>query len=396
MTSKKRIEDIFAYSMGIMEGENGRLLIEKYKESLETLTPHDMLAMENKQLERGVPPDLIKKSIGKVINSFYKALSSYKWEKPGEGEFLFFMMAENSELEKRLGTLKTILRQFKREEEKALEHLKTKLLPRFTELKAFDAHYIKKENILFPYLEKGLNRPLFLQVMWSLHDDIRKSLKKILDLLQNRKSPWEELNREIGNYFFLVYGMIFKENLIVYPAAYETIPAEYWMEMQEKSFEFPFAFITPPHRPEENKRAQGKSIPQIYQTKTGSLSFEQLDMIFRNLPLDITYVDENDQVIYFSPSKERIFPRSTAIIGRKVQNCHPPESVHLVEKIISSFKDGTKDSAWFWINAKNKRLLIQYFAVRDEKSNYRGVLETTQDITEIQTLEGEKKLLDWD
>lgn len=254
---------------------------------------------------------------------------------------------------------------------------------------------ILKENILFPYLEKFWDNYLPLKVMWSLHDDIRKSLKEILNLLQDRWSPWDDLNREIGNYFFLAYGMIFKEELIVFPVAHETVESKYWDEMHIKSFEFSFPFITPPERPEVVIKDDHWNYKEIFQTDTGALNFEQMEIIFRNLPLDITIVDENDKVVYFTRSKERIFPRSSAIIGRRVQNCHPPESVHIVEKIIDSFKEGEKNDAEFWIDAKGKKLLIKYYAMRNSRGEYRGVMETIQDITEIQSLEGEKRLLDW-
>ncbi len=392
--AEKRVEDILAFSRGIMEGKKGRELMERYKTSIETMTPHDMLEMENRQLQSGVSPKLIKSTIGKVINTFYKTLSSYDWKKPGEGEFLYYMMAENRELEKRLGAIKEILKQGEPKGGE-INRRKTKLLQRFIELVDFNNHFLKKENILFPYLEQMWDNYLPLKVMWSLHDDIRTSLKKILNLLQDRWSTWKECNREIGNYFFLAYGMIFKEDLIVYPAACETIPARDWEEMYLRSFEFPFVFIEPPLRPEIHIVNRKGDSGRIYSSDTGNLTFEQLEMLFRNLPADITYVDENDRVVYFSRSAERIFPRSAAIIGRKVQNCHPPESVDTVNKIISSFREGTRNDARFWITIANKKVLIDYFAMRDRKGTYRGVLEVTRDITEIQTLTGEKRLLDW-
>jgi PAS domain S-box-containing protein len=128
---------------------------------------------------------------------------------------------------------------------------------------------------------------------------------------------------------------------------------------------------------------------------TGALEPEQIKLIFNHLPVDITYVDEHDKVQYFSEPKERIFPRTKAIVGRDVHNCHPPESIHVVEKIIQSFRKGEKDNASFWINIKGKYILIQYFAVRNETNAYKGVIEVSQEISEIKMIEGEKRLLDW-
>lgn len=393
--NKEKINDLLAFSLGMINGENGKELIEKYKKAIETITPHEMIALEEEQLRMGIPPARIKKTIGKVINSFYKSLSSYDWGKPEDKGFLYYLMEENRELEKRLREIKSVLKEFNPEEEAFPDNLKRKLTPLFVDLLKFDAHYVKKENILFPYLEKFWDNYRPLKVMWSLHDDIRKSLKEILNLLQDRWSSWEDLNREIGNYFFLTYGMIFKEELIIFPVAWETVEQKYWDDMHVKSFEFSFPFIETPERPEIIVKHDNWDLGSVFVTDTGTLNFEQLEALFGSLPMDITVVDENDRVAYFTHSKDRIFPRSSAIIGRLVQNCHPPESVHVVEEIIETFRKGEKDKAVFWINAKGKKLLIQYFAMRNKKGEYKGVLETTQDITEIQSLEGEKRLLNW-
>ena len=129
---------------------------------------------------------------------------------------------------------------------------------------------------------------------------------------------------------------------------------------------------------------------------TGHLSLEEIKTMINTLPLDITYVDENDRVRFFSNPEDRFFPRSKAIIGRTVQNCHPPESVDTVEKILESFKSGEKDKARFWIQMKGKFVLIEYYALRDQAGNYKGTLEVSQDITELRELEGEQRLLDWE
>ena len=131
------------------------------------------------------------------------------------------------------------------------------------------------------------------------------------------------------------------------------------------------------------------------QFPTGELTLEQTELVFNHLPVDITFVDENETVRFFSTPKHRIFPRTASIIGRKVQNCHPPESVDVVNKIIASFKKGEKDNASFWFHMGPQFVLIQYFAVRDKENIYRGVLEVSQEISEIQSLKGDRKLLDW-
>lgn len=144
-----------------------------------------------------------------------------------------------------------------------------------------------------------------------------------------------------------------------------------------------------------NENNVAVSSDNIVKLSTGEVTIEQLELILNHLPIDITFVDQNNEVRYFSNPKHRIFPRSTAIIGRKVQNCHPPESVDIVNKIIYSFKNSEKDQADFWFHLGDKFVFIRYFAVRDRDGNYKGVLEVSQEIQDIQKIEGNRKLLDW-
>ncbi len=129
---------------------------------------------------------------------------------------------------------------------------------------------------------------------------------------------------------------------------------------------------------------------------TGQLSLEQINIMLKHLPVDVSFVDSNDELRYYSDTADRIFARTPAVIGRKVQNCHPPKSVHVVNKILEEFKKGSKDSAEFWIEVKGRFIYIRYFAMRDADGNYRGTLEVSQDVTEIRKLEGERRLLDWE
>jgi len=401
--NEKRVEDLLAFSLGIMSGEDGRMLIEKYKEAIEHVTPHDMLDLEDKQMQMGITPEAIKKDVEKVINIFFKKLREYSWEKPEEGVFLYYLLLENKAYEFKLNKVKKVIKSYKGREVSDFNFLKNELLVHFEEFSKFESHYVKKENILFPFLEKKWDSYRPLTVMWSLHDDIRKKLKQIIQTLKSDTSSWTDLNKHIGKFYFLVFGMIQKENLIIYPVASETISDDEWEEMHHQSFEYPFPFIETPVKPESIKDPvidKQTEIAQIdgdlfLKSETGELNLEQVLLLFNNLPLDITFVDENDTVRFFSRPKHRFFPRSPAIIGRDVQNCHPPESVHIVEKILAAFKNGEKESATFWLEMKGKFILIQYFALRNSNNDYKGVLEVSQDVTGIRALEGEQRLLDW-
>ena len=401
--NEKRVEELLAFSLGMMSGEDGRVLLEKYKEAIEHVTPHDMLKLEDKQMQMGIKPAAIKKDVDKVINIFFNKLQEYSWEKPEEGTFLYYLMLENSAYKFKLNEVKKILKSYKGRQVSDFDQLKNDLLSRFEKFAEFEPHYVKKENILFPFLEKKWSSYRPLTVMWSLHDDIRKKLKLIIQILKSDHSTWGDLNKEIGAYYFLVFGMIQKENLIIYPVASETVSDEEWEEMHNQSFEYPFPFIESPVKPKDIKEPVQENQTENIQidghlklkSETGELNPEQILLLLNNLPVDITFVDENDKVRFFSRPKERFFPRSPAIIGRAVQNCHPPESVHIVEEIVAAFKNGEKDNAKFWLELKGKFILIQYFALRNDKNEYKGVIEVSQDVTDIRALQGEQRLLDW-
>jgi len=162
--------------------------------------------------------------------------------------------------------------------------------------------------------------------------------------------------------------------------------------MIPEGFDIGYPYVQPVKvKTQEKKEALSKDLAGL---GTGELSVEQIELIFNHLPVDITYVDEHDKVRYYSTPSKRIFPRTNAILGREVRNCHPPESVHVVEEIIESFRTGNRSKADFWIKIKGELILIQYFAVRDKLGKYRGVIEVSQEISNIKSLEGEKRLLD--
>jgi len=400
---EKRIEDLLAFSLGMMNGEDGKMLIEKYRTAIDLITPHDMLELEDRQVRMGISAAEIKCDIEKILNVFYASLKQYSWKKPDEGTFLYYLMLENRALEFKLNQIKKVLRSIKKQHGGDLSRVQQQLLSMFHELTEFDYHYIKKENILFPYLEKVWTYYRPLTVMWSLHDDIRKKLKTIVAILKNDSANWDKFNVEMSQYFFLAFGMIQKEELIIFPVAAETVDNDAWQEMYAQSFDYVFPFIEKPERmntisfkDEGSEKTDAISHDGLMQFATGNLSFRQALLAFDHLPVDITFVDKNNKVCFFNRARERFFPRSPAIIGRDVKNCHPPESVHIVEKIIEEFRSGKKDQADFWIQLRGRFILIRYYAIRDDDGEYQGVLEVSEDVTEIRKLEGEKRLLDWD
>lgn len=386
------------YVLGIMNKEDGKELYSAYKNDIEQVMPQEVFEVFYSTLQKGAEPQEILVFLDKVINVFYKSLISYSWEKPNQNSFLGFLMQENQALVSKLDKIKEILK------EKDLEFKKKELVPKVQELLEFNAHYLKKENILFPYMERKLEKYNGLAIMWALHDQTRAIQKRVLRCLEAKECSEAELNKELGELFFAMHGLVKKEELILFPSAVEAINEQEWAEMYKQSLEYEFPFIERPAPRAEISDVSSSTDPfaedstegYLFKTETGVLKPEQLLMIFNALPVDMTFVDENNKVKYFTRPKDRIFPRSPAIIGRDVDKCHPPQSVHVVHKIIDAFRAGTKDQANFWINLKGKMILIQYFALRDAAGQYKGVLEVSQDITEIQALQGERRLLNWE
>ena len=267
---------------------------------------------------------------------------------------------------------------------------------RHTELGIVDAHYARKENILFPYLEKnGIAGPP--SVMWGIHDQIRAALKEIGQLIMGaEKTANPRLNRAIADQVIptlnQITEMIYKEENILFPMCMETLTADEWKEIGKQLRDPEMATYKAP----QASKSEAGAPAGLVNLEVGALTPEQINLVLTHLPVDVTYVDENDEVKYFSLGKERIFQRTPAVIGRKVQNCHPPTSVHVVEQIVSDFKSGKRDRADFWIQSQGKFILIQYFAVRDRQGNYKGVLEVTQNAAWVRSLEGEKRIYDED
>lgn len=264
------------------------------------------------------------------------------------------------------------------------------------ELLSVDKHYSKKENILFPYLERyGISGPP--TVMWGTHDEIRASLKEVSKVIEKaQESPsTAQLAAEIGNIVLpalnSVAEMVYKEENILFPLCMETFTQDEWQEIAAQ-FKDPLATVYRSRETGSTEKPHGEGID----LEVGVLTPEQLNLLFGHLPVDVTFVDEKDEVAFFSLGPERIFERARAAIGRKVQLCHPPSSMGVVEQILDDFKSGRRDVAEFWIPMKDMLVHIRYFAIRDSSGKYRGTLEVTQNIAELQKITGEKRIYDYE
>ncbi len=301
------------------------------------------------------------------------------------------MARNNQEMKQILDSIRPVYKSYLKQTDD--EEIKKQLILSFERLEEFSAYYVIKENVLFPAIEKSLAEHRCLRIMWSFHDDIRKNIKEVVEQLKGRIEDQKVFNRNIGDIFFNMLSIKFREEHILFPYLLSALTGEEMAYLNQQAAELGYPFFQPGGT--GGNIIKSSANPELVDLLTGALSPEQILLIFKHLPLDITYVDEHDKVRFFSAPEHRIFPRSKAIIGRDVHNCHPPESIHVVEKIIQSFRNGEKDKASFWIKMKDQYVLIQYFALRNESGSYRGVLELTQEISDIKRLEGEKRLLDW-
>lgn len=282
-----------------------------------------------------------------------------------------------------------------------LDHTTLKMMGRFLDLLLrIDLHYSRKENLFFPYMEKyGISAPP--KVMWGVDDEIRDSLKQLRKELANEELDIQTFQSNLEIALIRVEEMIFKEENILVPMLLETLTQEEWKRIADESDEIGFMIPDIPNWDPVVLAPAEPVIPVsplpavegLIHLPSGVFKPEELVHMLNALPFDITFVDKDDTVKYFSQGAERIFTRTKAIIGRKVANCHPPGSVHIVEQILDDFKSGKKDHEDFWIPMKDLFVYIRYFAIRNEHGEYLGTLEVTQNIKPIQGLTGEKRLV---
>ncbi len=273
------------------------------------------------------------------------------------------------------------------------------LLSALEQLRQVDIHYLKKENLIFPYMERyGITGPP--KVMWGVDDEIRAAIKEAISHLSERREITADYIEKVAAAVNSVKEMIYKEENILIPMLMETLTQDEWKRIADESAQFGFLIDDVP-KWAPGKQQQAKPVqaePQeshagFITLPTGVLKVLEITRILDTLPFDITFVDKNDIVKYFSQGKDRIFHRTKAVIGRNVANCHPPASVNIVQKIVEDFKSGAKEHEDFWIKMGQRYVFIRYFAVRSETGEYLGVLEVTQDIKPVQEITGEKRLV---
>jgi len=373
---------------------------ERFEKEVGDISSTEIAEIEQSLINEGLSPEEIKKFCNVHALLFQSALEKSVSEETSPAHPVYLFKLENREIEKLIDSVRELI---ERKKDYKLQQLKKRLKELLSQLRGIETHYERKEQLLFPFLEKqGFFGPS--KVMWGKDNEIRDLLKKAV-LNVDAVSKEEELEEYIKNTLNPLMeetaGMVFKEEKILFPTSLEKLNANDWVEMLKESDEVGYVFIEKPKETEALMKELKDALieePAFQDNRvsfpTGSLQLKELMSILNSMPVDFTFVDKEDKVRYFSDNKDRIFIRTKSVIGRKIQNCHPPQSVDVVEKILKDFKEGKRNSVEFWINFKGKFVYIRYFAVRDKDGNYLGTLEVTQDITKVKKLEGEKRLLD--
>jgi DUF438 domain-containing protein len=364
----------------------------------------EIVAMEQELIREGMPVEEIASMCDLHSQVTREVLVQLPMPATPPGHPVDTFLRENEALKKELANLRTAFA--------ALQALPADGDPgpplyawrqAFNNLNDVEKHYQRKEHCFFPHLEQhGITGPS--KVMWAKDDEVRDLLKQTARALRQTDSSvveWQLVASSLGERLAgAIEEMIHKEEQILLPMCRNAFTEEEWADIWLASPRYGWCLVEPQagYRPPETVLQPGLALPRSegIQLPTGNLRIAQLTALFNTLPVDLTFVDADDRVAFFSEGPDRVFARSRAILGRKVQHCHPPRSVHVVDQIISDFREGRQSVAEFWIEFHGRFVHIRYFAVRDEDGAYLGTLEVTQDLTRIRTLQGERRLLEYD
>ena len=395
--ASKRKEALKMVIKRLHQGETVEKLQKEFSEVIQGATAAEIAEAERAMISEGVTVNEIQRLCDLHVAVFRESLDQEPAPESLPGHPVFTFRMENEVTTRLLETMRSTLDAWQAGEENAIESLQTQA----QNLTSIEKHYSRKENLLFPYLEKkDFEGPA--TVMWGVDNEIRAQIKDFKQTLHNETPDFMTAKEKFDVMANNIREMIYKEERILFPAALERLSEQEWAEIRQQEDDIGYFNITPKNGWQQSTDEDTVSVdaekPDLAQEliplATGALTRDQVNLMLTHLPVDVTFVDENDHVRYFTQGKERIFDRSTAIIGREVTKCHPPQSVHKVEEILDDFKAGKRDVAEFWIQAGEQFIHIRYFALHDDQGTYQGCIEVSQNVTHIRALEGEKRLLD--
>ncbi len=390
LTPAERQEALKAIVRDLHQGHEMAELKQRFSELIQNLEAGEVAKMEQALLDEGMEVEEVRRLCDVHVELFRDALEEGEAPQVEPGHPVHTYMEENRALTKLLDRLQIILGE--QPEQPFAADIK-EVEPLLERIAQVDIHYQRKENQLFPLLEAHhFVGPS--QVMWSKHDEIRGLIKEARRQLagDDPLAAAPTLRQAVQ----ALRDMIYKEERILFPASLEMLSDSEWLKMAQGEKAVGYAWVEPAAVWQPQEACEPAAPPsEALLMQTGRLTLEQVNLLLNHLPLDLTFVDASDQVAFYSEGAERIFTRSPAIIGRSVQNCHPPASLEKVNRIVEAFKSGERSAAEFWIELKGRLIHIRYFALRDSQDQYQGTLEVTQDVTDIKGLEGERRLLDW-
>ena len=379
----KRYAVLLSYALGLVNPLTNVDNLERAKKLFEEVTPLETFVLVDAVVKKVADIDTAKLIVLRLLNSFGNSLNRNKRPFKRISPFVEELLAANDEVETILEGLKPIITKvngvgFIGEEPRQIFSDAVKQLNQLIK------YYEYKENILFPEVEKRIEDSRCLTILWAIHDDVRLTLRLLEGALKEENYSLTSFNRLIGKLFFDLKTIIFREEQILIPVVFEVLGEEVLLKLGEGQMM-------------EGQVALSalKGGDEKVDLVTGEPTVAQLLEIFNNLPVDITLVDSEDRVVYFNTPQGRIFPRAKAVVGRTVQNCHPPTSLHLVEEILEAFKAKEEEYAEFRIEMDGRLILITYRAIYAADGSYRGTMEVSQDITDLKEMEGERRLLEW-
>ena len=400
--SEHRKELLKHLILQLHKGEAPEVVRKRLIELLRSIPYDEVVEVEQELINEGLPQEEVLKFCDIHTAVLDGSIDTSAQKKAPAGHPVDTFKKENVALQKVIAEIRakfSHIEDYEADRQKYLLEMKSLL----NQLSDVDKHYRRKEYLLFPFMEKhGITGPP--KVMWGKHDETRELLKAAHEVIDVRADISLDDLRSAIVYVIepalsAVEGMIMKEEEILLPMCMDTLTEDEWWQIYQQSPEFGFCIYDPQDKWQpEGKVESGveyKSVDGRIVLPTGSFDVEQLTALFGYLPMDITFVDKDDKVRFFSLGEHRIFDRNRAIIGRDVQLCHPPGSVHIVEQILSDFKSGKESKAAFWIHFKGMFVYIEYIALHSESGEYLGVIECTQDLTKYRQLEGEQRLLSY-
>lgn len=402
--SSERKAKLKTLILKLHDGESVEKVRKELMESLSNIPYGEVVEVEQELISDGLPETEVLK-LCDVHSAVLQGNIDLRSAKTiPDGHPVDLILKENIEVKKVAIQALDLLEAIEKSNEEIQKVDFLKLLGLFNNLYDIDKHYKRKEYLLFPYLEKGgITGPP--KVMWGKHDEIRELLKGSIELLQTENITKDEFSASaeiiLKPALNSVLDMIVKEEEILLPMSMDKLTESDWYEISKQSLEIGFCLYDPqkewkPSWIKEEEISANAKTGNYVQFPTGVFSTEELLSIMNTIPFDMTFVDKDDKVKYYTQGTERIFQRNRAILNRDVRHCHPPASAHIVDKILDDFKSGKAKRAPFWINMGGKFIHIEYFALHNEKGEYMGTLEVSQDLTKLRALEGEKRILSYE